>query len=121
MLIKLSLRTFFSLAFLLVYCAPEVTTKPAVESIPARPVKIFRGDTLVYQIAFPNDTERERFVFSFNRFLKESYFPSERYDSAGVLTRITILPSTVSGVAEKNPAIRPSPVPDTASPSGPPD
>jgi hypothetical protein len=119
---KLSLRPFYlALAFFLIRCAPGVTTKPAVESVPELPVKIIHGDTLVYRIAFTGNAERERFIYSFNRFLKESSFSSERYDSAGVLTIIKVLPSTVSPVPEKNPAIEPSSVPGTGSPEGSPE
>ena len=51
-------RSFFlALVFFLIYCAPGVTTKPAVESMPERPVKIFHGDTLVYRIACTGNAE----------------------------------------------------------------
>jgi hypothetical protein len=84
-------------AVLLVQCAPKVTTVPAVESVPQRPVRILRGDTLIYQIAFADDRERGRFGDAFGRFITEQQFLFERYDSAGVLSVFRILPSKNDG------------------------
>jgi hypothetical protein len=72
---------------------PVVVKKTVVETIPERPIVIIHGDTLVYQIAFIDKAERERFIYSFNRFLKESSFSAERFDSAGVFTVLRIGPA----------------------------
>jgi len=92
-------RCFFVSVFavLLIQCAPKVTTVPAVESVPQRPVRILRGDTLVYQISFSDDRERGRFGEAFGRFITEQQFLFERYDSGGVLTVFKILPSKNNG------------------------
>jgi hypothetical protein len=91
-------NSFFAIgitALLFVTCTPTVTVKkPVIETVPERPITIIHSDTLVYQIAFSDQAERERFIYSFNRFLKESSFLAERYDSAGVFTMLRILPST---------------------------
>lgn len=80
-------------ALLLIRCTPPVTTKPAVEPIPGQPIRLIRGDTLVYQIAFPDTLERNRFSDAFGRFLREQNFSVERFDSAGVYAFFKILPS----------------------------
>ncbi|MBN2038063.1 MAG: hypothetical protein JW768_15080 [Chitinispirillaceae bacterium] len=80
-------------ACIVLACTPAVTTKkPVVEKVPHRPVTIVYEDTLVYEIVCADHAERERFVYSFNRFLKEHSFLAERYDSAGVLTILRIMP-----------------------------
>ena len=82
------------LALILSGCTtPAVIKKPVVEAVPERPIVIIHGDTLVYQIAFVDKAERERFIYSFNRFLKESSFSAERFDSAGVFTILRIGPA----------------------------
>ena len=91
---------FFTLvsALLLVRCTPPITTKPAVVPIPGQPIRIIRGDTLVYQIAFPDTSEQNRFSDAFGRFLREQNFSVERFDSAGVYTFFRILPSVKSAM-----------------------
>jgi hypothetical protein len=75
-------------------CNPPVVVKqPVVETVPERPIVIIHGDTLVYKIAFADSAERERFIYSFNRFLKETSFLAERFDSAGIYTVLHIAPA----------------------------
>jgi hypothetical protein len=86
-------------ALILSGCTPPVVVKkPVVETIPERPIVIIHGDTLVYQIAFVDKAERERFIYSFNQFLKESSFSAERFDSAGIFTVLRIGPA-IQGLA----------------------
>jgi hypothetical protein len=61
--------------------------------MPDKPVKVSRGDTLHYQVAFTDRRERERFVYGFERFLKEQSFQTERFDSAGAFIALKILPA----------------------------
>ena len=76
-------------------CTPVVIQKPpVVETLPDQPVRIIHGDTLHYQIAFADSRERERFVYGFNRFLKEQSFLAERFDSAGFFTSFKVLPAS---------------------------
>jgi hypothetical protein len=83
-----------TLVLFLSSCTPPVVVKkPVIETIPERPIVIIHGDTLVYQVAFVDNAERERFIYSFNRFLKESSFSAERFDSAGVFTVLRIGPA----------------------------
>jgi hypothetical protein len=89
---------FGTAALLLGSCTPLSTVKkPVIETITEKPITIVHGDTLVYQIAFSDKPERERFIYSFDRFLKENSFFAERFDSAGVLTVMRILPGAQSG------------------------
>jgi hypothetical protein len=82
-----------ALSLSLIHCTPAVIHKPpVVEILPDQPIKIIHGDTLHYQIAFADSRERERFVYGFNRFLKEQSFQTERYDSAGCFTSFRVLP-----------------------------
>jgi hypothetical protein len=91
-------------AFLFFYCTPAVVHKPPViENVPDQPVRITRGDTVNYQIGFVDSRERERFIYGFERFLKEQSFQTERYDSAGTFTSFKVLPAS-SQAAETAPA-----------------
>lgn len=106
-------------ALFLAFCTPPETIRPAVETLPQRPVKIFNGDTLVYQISFADTGERSRFGEAFGRFLTDRQFSADRYDSAGVLTVLRILPSKLKA---EDSAVRPEQVPaaipaDTAPPA----
>jgi hypothetical protein len=80
------------LALCSLQCCSTASKKPVVESLPDRPIKITHGDTLIYQIAFTDKSERERFIYSFNQFVKDSYFHAERFDSAGVFTTMRLIP-----------------------------
>jgi hypothetical protein len=91
---SLSLVCCLPAALSLVSCAP---TKPAVESLPRLPVNIIHGDTLEFRISFADSGERGRFSDAFGRFVAEQHFSAERYDSAGVLTVLRILPTQTGG------------------------
>lgn len=85
--------TIIPLFLIHIHCTPAVIHKPpVVETLPDQPIKIIHGDTLHYQIGFADSRERERFIYGFNRFLKEQSFQTERYDSAGCFTSFRVLP-----------------------------
>ena len=113
-------------AALCLRCASGVATVPAIESIPQRPVRILHGDTIVYQISFADTGERGRFGETFDRFITDHRFTSDRFDSAGVLTVFRILPQKngAGAVPEYQEPAGPVPAgsaafaPDTAPPAG---
>ena len=92
---KVSAKILLAIGLLFLFCNPPTVTKkpPVIENVPEHPIRIVHGDTLVYQIAFTDNAERERFIYGFNQFLKEHEFIAQRFDSAGVLTVLRIQPS----------------------------
>jgi hypothetical protein len=100
------------------FCNPPAVVKPPViENVPDHPIRIIHGDTLLYQIAFTDKAERERFVYGFNQFLKDHEFLTQRFDSAGVLTVLRIQPAQPQAALPAGGTTQPvlPPVGDTAT------
>jgi hypothetical protein len=103
-----------ALPLLFVACTPRQTIKPVTEIIPERPVHIVRGDTTVYEIAFSDGRERERFAGAFTQFLKEQQFLAQRYDSAGTYSFFKVLPEKRPGEIVAAPSLESHEIAGTA-------